>query len=106
MYKIFIFTVKGDNKQEIIDVIKRNAAWYRFDDSSYILCSESTLLQLNNLINPFTINEKVRYLFLEVDIKYYKGRLPSETWDWIKKQIAKKKGSSSDPFDNLQGFIS
>jgi hypothetical protein len=91
MFKVYIFTYKGVNKQLVTETIKGVSAWYRFDDSSFILCSQLTVEQLNNTIVSFIDVEKDKYLFLEIDIKHYKGRLSSDIWDWLKKQIAKTK---------------
>lgn len=91
MFKVYIFTYKGLNNQLVTDTIKRGSAWYRFDESSFIICTKLTIEELNNKIGPYIDAEKDRYLFLEINIAHYKGRLPSDIWEWIKKQIAKTK---------------
>ena len=91
MFKVYLFTYNCVNKQLVTDTIKGVAAWYRFDDSSFILCTQLTIEELNNLIVPYIDAEKDKYLFIEIDIKHYKGRLSSDIWNWLKKQIEKTK---------------
>jgi hypothetical protein len=87
MYKIYLFTYKGLNKEPIFENIKTVGPWYRFDESSFVICTKYSLETINNLIKPYTENEKDRYLFLEIDIKHFKGRMPADIWDWLKKQL-------------------
>lgn len=95
MYKIYIFTYRGSNKLKIFEVIKAGIAWYKFDESSYILCTNLTTIQIYNEISHLIDSERDNFLFMQIDIKHYKGRLPSEVWVWIKKQIAKTKRTNN-----------
>jgi hypothetical protein len=91
MYKVYIFTYKGVNNKIVTDTIKKETAWYRFDDSSFILCTKLTVDNLIKKITPYIDVEKDKYLFMQINIVYYKGLLPSDIWEWLKKQLIKTK---------------
>lgn len=89
MFNIFIFTYKGLNKNAVFDKIKSISSWYRFDESSFIICTNKSIDELNNEIKIFIDLEKDKYLFLKIKLEHYKGLLPSDIWDWLNKQIDK-----------------
>jgi hypothetical protein len=91
MFKLYLFSYIGDNKEFVINHIKNVINfWYKFDSHSFIICSDLNIDDLHDKINE-NFGKDYKFLLLEIDIKKFKIRLDTDTYNWLINKIDKTK---------------
>ena len=83
-FYLIYYTTKNDS--DLREIIKGLGAWFKFDESSWIINSNLTIEQVNSRIQPYVDRNKERLMILHITIQSERGWHKQEVWDWINEQ--------------------